>query len=321
MDYFIVFVLVVMSAFFSGLTLGFFSLNKDDLKRKAGLGNLNAKKVYSIRKNGNLLLCTLLIGNVAVNSALSIFLGSIASGVMAGFIATSLIVVFGEIVPQSIFSRYALALGSRFAWLVRIVIFIFYPICFPMAFILDKALGDEMSTVYSKKELIEIIEEHEDSAQSDIDRDDERIIKGALSFSDKVVEDVMIPRSRMYFLSAKKKFTKTLIKEIYNMGHSRVPVYGRNRDDVVGVLFAKDLIMQDWKGKRIMDVMNNKVVYVNEDDNLDSVLNKFQRTRRIMFIVKNKYKEVCGLITVEDLLEEIIGREIVDEFDGNNNNK
>jgi metal transporter CNNM len=317
MEYFIVIALVMMSAFFSGLTLGFFSLNKDDLKRKASLGDVDARKVYNIRKNGNLLLCTLLIGNVAVNSTLSIFLGSIVSGVVAGFVATGLIVVFGEILPQSIFSRYALLLGARFAWVVRVVIFIFYPVCFPLAYVLDKILSDEMSTVYSKKELIEIIDEHENSDFSDIDRDDERIIKGALSFSDKIVHDVMIPRSKMYFLNAKKKFTKTLIREIYKMGHSRVPVYGDNRDDVVGVLFVKDLIMQDWKEKKIIDVMRSSVVYVRDDDNLDTVLNKFQRTKRIMFVVRNEHKEVCGIITVEDLLEEIIGREIVDEFDGN----
>lgn len=316
MEYFIVFCLVGMSAFFSGLTLGFFSLNKDDLKRKAGLGDKTAQKVYDIRKNGNLLLCTLLIGNVAVNSTLSIFLGSIAPGVVAGFIATVLIVVFGEIVPQSVFSRYALVLGAKFVWVVRIFIFIFYPISFPIALVLDNILGDEMSTIYSRKELIEIIEEHEDSEHSDIDQDDERIIKGALSFSDKIVEEVMVPRSQMHFLQDKKRFSKVLIKEIYDIGHSRIPVYGINRDDIVGILFVKDLILQDWKGKKVGDVMNDKVIYIRDTDKLDSVLNKFQKTRRIMFIVRNKYQEVCGLITVEDLLEEIIGEEIEDEFDG-----
>ncbi len=108
MDYFIVILLVVLSRIFSGLTLGFFSLNKDDLERKAELGDERAKKIYKLRKNGNLLLCTLLIGNVAVNSTLSIFLGSIVSGFTAGIMATALIVVFGEIVPQASFSRFAL---------------------------------------------------------------------------------------------------------------------------------------------------------------------------------------------------------------------
>ena len=126
MDYFIVIILVAFSGVFSGLTLGFFSLGKDDLERKAELKDKDAIKVYKIRKDGNLLLCTLLIGNVAVNSAISIFLGSITSGVAAGFIATSLIVIFGEIIPQATFSRYALIVGARLAWLVRLFIFIFF---------------------------------------------------------------------------------------------------------------------------------------------------------------------------------------------------
>ena len=157
MTYIIVFVLILLSALFSGLTLGFFSLNRDDLQRKTKLKDARATKVYKLRQKGNLLLCTLLIGNVAVNSTLSIFLGSIASGFMAGIIATILIVIFGEIIPQATFSRYALVIGAKLTWLVKILIFVLYPVCGPIAWALDKILGDEMPTVYSKHELIKII--------------------------------------------------------------------------------------------------------------------------------------------------------------------
>jgi len=191
MTYLIIVFLIILSGIFSGLTIGFFSLNKSDLKRKAKLNNDIAKKVYAIRKNGNLLLSTLLIGNVAVNSALSIFLGSITSGLLAGILATSLIVIFGEIIPQASFSRNAMFWGYKFSFFVRIVILILYPITFVIAKSLDKILGAELPTIYSKKELIKIIEEHEDSPQSDLDADEEKILKGALTFSDKVAEDIM----------------------------------------------------------------------------------------------------------------------------------
>ncbi|MCK5211744.1 DUF21 domain-containing protein, partial [Candidatus Parcubacteria bacterium] len=180
MDIVIILILVGFSALFSGLTLGFFSLSKDDLERKTKLGDARAKKIYRVRKNGNLLLCTLLIGNVAINSALSIFLGSITSGFLAGITATGLIVIFGEIIPQATFSRYAFELGVRVVWIVRIFIFVLYPICWPLAWLLDKILGDEMPSVYSRKELIKIIEEHEQSGDSKLDEDEEKIIKGAL---------------------------------------------------------------------------------------------------------------------------------------------
>ena len=89
------------------------------------LRDKNAKKAYKIRQQGNLLLCTLLIGNVATNAILSVFLGSVTSGVSAAILATLLIVIFGEILPQAVFSRYALFVGSRFAWLARFFMFIF----------------------------------------------------------------------------------------------------------------------------------------------------------------------------------------------------
>jgi len=161
MQYLIVVVLILFSALFSGLTLGLMGLGADELKRKVSLGDKDAVKVYKVRKNGNLLLTTLLIGNVAVNTTLSIFLGSIAAGLTAGLVATGLIVVFGEITPQAIFSKFALKLGAKTAWLVRIFIFVLYPITYPISWILDKSLGDELPTVYSKKELVKIIEEHE----------------------------------------------------------------------------------------------------------------------------------------------------------------
>jgi len=113
------------------------------------------KKVYPIRSKGNLLLCTLLVGNVAINSAIAIFLGSIASGVAAGLIATGLIVIFGEILPQAVFSRFALVLGAKTVWIVKIFLYILYPICWPIAWMLDKALGEELTTIYSKKRINE----------------------------------------------------------------------------------------------------------------------------------------------------------------------
>jgi metal transporter CNNM len=127
---------------------------------------------------------------------------------VAGFLATALIVVLGEIVPQAVFARYAMKLVHRFVWIAKLFIFLLYPITLPMARTLDKFLGQQMPTVYTKKELIKIIEEHEDSKQSDIDEDEERIIKGALSFSDKKVGDIMTPRTEVFDLQADEKCTK-----------------------------------------------------------------------------------------------------------------
>ena len=315
MDYLIGLLCILLSALFSGLTLGFFSLNKDDLNRKAKLGDLRARKIYRLRERGNLLLCTLLIGNVAVNSTFSIFLGSRISGVLAGVLATFLIVVFGEILPQAFFSRYALNFSSKFTWMVNIFIWVLFPICWPLAKILDKALGEEIYTVYSKRELIKIIEEHEDSADSDIDEDEERIIKGALSFSDKKVGDILTPRTAMFVLSSDRKLDAQTIAEISDSGHSRIPVYQDNPDNIIGTLYVKDLLKIDWQDKKVGDIARDDALFVDIDKKLDDLLNKFKETRHHLFVVLNSYGEISGLVTVEDVVEEIIGEEIVDEFD------
>lgn len=315
MEYIIILVLILFSALFSGLTLGFFSLNKDDLERKAKLGDKRARKVYSLRRNGNQLLCTLLIGNVAVNSALSIFLGNKINGVLAGVLATALIVVFGEIIPQATFSRFALKIGASLSWLVRIMIFILWPVCWPIAALLDRILGDELPVVYSKHELIKLIEDHEDRKESDIDADEERILKGALSFSDKRVRDIMTPRPTMYVLEHDRMMTKKLITEIANSGHSRIPVYKENRDEMVGVLYVKDLIKNNWEKKTVEELARKKVYAVDIDKKLDELMNDFKKIRHHLFVVMNKYGSVAGVVTIEDLIEEILGQEIVDEYD------
>jgi len=314
MIYLITFLLILLSALFSGLTLGFFSLHRDDLKRKVELGHKEAIKVYKLRKRGNLLLCTLLIGNVAVNTTISIFLNSFATGFTAGIISVSLIVVFGEITPQAIFSRYALTLGSKLTWLVWFFIVIFFPICWPLSWMLDKILGKEMSTIYSKKELVKIIEHHEDSTRSDIDFDEEQIMKGVLTYSDKIVSDIMTPIGKVIALEADSRLNIAMIRQIRSYGHSRIPVYKNSINEIIGMLYVKDLVGVELDKKSIKDIIRTKIIHVRSDRKLDNLLNDFKRTRKHIFIVANKAK-VLGIVTIEDVLEEIIGDEIIDEFD------
>jgi metal transporter CNNM len=319
MVYIIVLALILLSALFSGLTLGFFSLNRDDLQRKVKLKDKRAEKVYRIRQKGNLLLCTLLIGNVAVNSALSIFLGSIVSGFLAGIMATALIVIFGEIIPQATFSRYALFFGSKLAWLVRIFIFILYPVCGPIAWTLDKILGDEMPTVYSKHELIKLIEDHENLKESEVDRDEERIVKGALSFSDKIVQDILTPRTTVFALSSDEKLNSKTIMKICRTGHSRIPVYEGKLDNVIGVLYVKDLPAVNCKNKTAGEIARKDILFTDYDKPLDELLDAFKKSRHHLFVVLDEYGGVSGIVTIEDVLEEIIGAEILDEYDKEEN--
>lgn len=307
--------LLILSALFSGLNLGFFTLHQTDLKRKAELGDKKAEKLYRIRKNGNLLLCTLLIGNVTVNSILSIFMGTLTTGVIASFVSICLIVLIGEIIPQALFAHYAMKLSARLTWLVDIFIFVFYPVAKPLSIILDKALGKELPTVYSKKELASIIEQQESAQENTIDLDEKRIMKGALSFSDKTAREVMTPRLAIVSVDFDKELTHENIDSLRESGHSRIPVYKDNPDNIVGILYAKDMIGHDLHGKRAGDLARSTVIFVSPQKRLDDLLNDFKRTRNHLFVVVDNFGGVMGLVTIEDVIEEIIGEEIVDEFD------
>ena len=315
MTYVITFLLLCCSALFSGLTLGLMGLDAHELKRKMDLKDKYAKKIYPIRKRGNLLLTTLLLGNVAVNAALAIFLGTIAAGLVAGIVSTALIFVFGEIVPQAVISRYAMAFGAKTAWIVKILIIILLPLTYPIAWILDKTLGDEMPSVYSRGELLKVIEEHGSSKRSDIDTDEERITRGALTFSDKTAASVMTPNTVVKVLNSKDKLTIKLIKELRESGHSRFPVYKEAQDNIVGILHLHDLLGRNIQGKAVEKFIKKPAVEVATDTPLDDVLNEFIKHHKHLFIVRDEFGGFEGVISVEDILEEIIGTEIIDEFD------
>lgn len=318
MDFLIVAVLVLLSGAFSGLTLGFFSLNLSSLERKMKLGNKMAKKVYPVRKNGNLLLCTLLLGNVAVNSTMSIFLGNIASGLVAGVISTALIVVFGEIIPQAVFSRFALRLGARTVWLVRIFIFILYPIAFPLAKMLDWALGEELATIWDKREIEEIIKHHEDNDGSEIDEDEERILLGALAFSDMTAQMIATPRPVVFTLNQKTVVDHELIKVIKEKGFSRIPVRDTAtiEDKITGVLLVKDLLGIDMNGTHtVADFVRPDVLSVKNDMMLDDLLNHFLKEKMHLACLYDEFGIFMGVVSLEDIIEEILKTEIIDEVD------
>ncbi len=309
----IIIFLLLLSGLFSGLTIGLFSLNKNELQRKAELGDKKSKKVLSIRKNGNLLLCTLLTSNVAVNSVLAIFLGDLTGNLIAGIIATILILIFGEIIPQAVFSRHALNISIKLIWLVKIFIFFLWPLCGPLAKILDKILGEEISTIYSKKELIKIIEEHQDSEKSEIDRDEERIIKGALSFSNKTARQIMTPRKNIYALEANTIINSDQLEKIKERGFSRIPIFKKSLDNIIGIIYVKDLIniKENIKAEKICQ--EDKALRIINNQKLDTLLNLLIQSEIHLAFIKNKQRKLEGLITLEDVIEEIIKQEIIDE--------
>ncbi len=308
--------LLGLSALFSGLTLGLLSLSTFELKRKMELGDKQATIVYPIREKGNELLVSLLVGNVLVNAALTVMLNSFLAGLVAVAAATTLITIFGEILPQAALKKYGLAFGARIAPLINLLLKVLKPISFPLGLLLDATIGDELPTIYSKQELIKILEEHEKSADSEIEADERRIVENALSFGDMPIEEVMTPKSVVVAVEVNEAITTGLMKDLHESGNSRFPVYEDDLDTVVGMLYLRDLVtMSHKREKKASEVMDKKVYFVNENQKLDHALNAFIRTKNHLFIVVNEFQETVGIITIEDILEQIIGKEIVDEFD------
>ncbi len=314
-EYSIVIILLALSALFSGLTLGLMGWDAQELKRKADAGDTDAAAIYPIRKDGNLLLTTLLVGNVLVNAVLSVFLGSITTGLIAVVVATALIVIFGEILPQAIFNRHAIKLGARLTWLVRLFLIVLYPITKPIAVALDKTLGSELPNIYSKQELMKLIEEHEDANESDLDEDEERIIKGALTFSDKKVRDIMTPRTVVHAFEREAVINDALLEEVRDSGLSRFPVYDDEMDSIVGMLYSSQLIGGECIGQKVGEVASSDVRFLQDDLPLDDALQSFIKTHKHLAIVQDEFGGMAGVLTLEDVLEEIIRTEIVDERD------
>jgi metal transporter CNNM len=321
--------LLSLSSIFSGLTLGFLGLDRtgleiimesDDIVNAA-----YAKKIYPIRCQGNLLLCTLILGNVAVNSLLSILMADKVGGTVGFISSTILIVIFGEILPQAICARHALYIGSRAVPLVLIFRFLLYPIAFPLSFILDKVLGEELATTYTTQELLKFLQIH--VHEDKLDHETAATMTGALRYKTITVAEVMTPLKNTFMLSVDEKLNFETIAAIFKTGYSRIPVYELDKNNVIGLLFVKDLIFIDPKDEtpilKFIQVFGRGTHVVWSTDKLGEVLRELKGGRSHMALVrdvvtntdKDPYYEIKGIITLEDIVEEILGQEIVDETD------
>ncbi|MEK7615285.1 MAG: hemolysin family protein [Patescibacteria group bacterium] len=312
---FTVVVLLILGGSFAGLTLAFFSLDRAELERKSALGDKRATRILHVRRRGNELLVTLLLGNVAVSSSIAIIFGEMTSGVVAGILSTALILIFGEIIPQAFCARHALSVAARTTWLIEGLMILFYPISKPIAWILDIVLGQSMTTVWSKRELEHIIQTHEDDPRSGVDADEERILLGALRYSDKTAEQVMTKKEDVFAIPLGMTLGSRLIDQIKKEGYTRIPVYEGDKDNVVGVIYVKDLIGR-VTGAAVTDLIRTDIlVRTTPTRKLDEVLNAMISKHAHMAVVTEKSGRFVGIVTLEDILEEIIGREIHDEND------
>lgn len=312
----VVLALICLSAACSGLNVGVLSLDMADLRRKAKLGNKQALRVLPLRKNVHLLLGSILFTNVAAASAAALVLGEHFNGFVAGAMSTVLLVIFGEVFPQALFSKNALLWSSRFSPLLRLMIFVTYPASKPLQLLLDQLFPRQQSQLQSRHELGLLINEHLEDKTSELDDDEVEIIRGALSLSEKRVRDIMTDIRHTYWLQTDTVLDDARIDEIKEKGFSRIPIFDNKLTKSYGLLLMKDLVDIDFEEKvyRVEDMTLHPTQIVGSMTALDTMFRKFIAAHAHLIPIE-KDDRIIGIVTIEDLIEEIIGHEIEDESD------
>ncbi|XP_071569553.1 unextended protein isoform X1 [Temnothorax nylanderi] len=326
----IILVCLSLSALFSGLNLGLMSIDRTELKILVNTGTEKEKRyaraIQPVRNHGNYLLCSILFSNVLVNSIFTILLDDLTSGIVAVICSTLAIVIFGEISPQAMCSRHGLCVGAKTIYLTKITMLITFPLSYPISKLLDVILGEEIGNVYSRerlKELVKVTTEY-----NDLEKDEVNIISGALELRKKTVLDVMTRIEDVYMLNYNAILDFETVSEIMKSGFSRVPVYENVRTNIVTILYIKDLAFVDPDDnmplKTLCQFYQNPCHFVFEDATLDVMFKQFKEGHKghMAFVqrVNNEgegdpFYEVIGLITLEDVIEELIQAEIIDETD------
>lgn len=312
----IVVALVSLSAIFSGLNIALMSLSKRELQHKAALGDARAQRVLPLRANSHLSLASILFANVAVVSANALVLEDHFSGLIAGLLSTLLIVIFGEVLPQAIFVKSALSFVSFFTPLIWFTTIITYPVSKPLQLILDKVVGHESHPLHSRAELGMLISEHKVGGESELDEDEVGVIEGALQLSEKTVKNIMRPIEEVYWLRQDSILDAKTVDEITQKGYSRIPIFDAELSRCYGVLLMKDMVDIDFDDNPlpVTHFPLHKTRAVGSRTALDTMLKKLTVIRSHLIPVEQNDK-IIGIVTAEDLLEEVIGQEISDETD------
>ncbi|KAI6152705.1 hypothetical protein EDD17DRAFT_1635529 [Pisolithus thermaeus] len=298
-------VLVLLSGVFAGLTLGYMSLDETQLNVLSISGTPQQKryanKIKPIRKNGHLLLVTLLLANMIVNETLPIISDPVlGGGVQSVVVSTVLIVIFSEIIPQSLCTRHGLYLGAKMAHFTQALIYLLGIVAWPVAKLLEYILGPHHGIIYRRAELKELIAMHSSisSLGGDLKTDTVTIIGATLDLQEKVVKQAMTPIEDVFMLSIDSKLDYDLLKKICLTGHSRVPVYeevdvplhssGRPErvKKIIGILLVKHCVLLDpGDSVPLRKLPLNKVPFVPNNESLLGILDKFQEGRSHMAIV------------------------------------
>jgi CBS domain containing-hemolysin-like protein len=313
------FILLLLSAFFSGSEIALFSVNKVRIRKLAEEGLAKAEILNRILERPNRLLATILVGNNLANVGIAsiitsiaiIFFGNRGVGIAIG-VATLMILIFAEITPKALAAKNAERASLFVARPISILIKLFYPVVRGIVLITSpiiKIFGGETKRPFITEEEIQMLVEVGEQ-EGIIEKDEKEMIKGVFKFGDTQAKEVMVPRIDISSIDGNSTVDEAK-KLVVETGYSRTPVYDESIDNVEGFLFSKDLLKETDKGTKVKEIMR-QAYYVPETKKLDEILDEMQEGKTQMAIVVDEYGGTAGLVTLEDLVEEIVG-EILDE--------
>jgi len=326
----ILLVLLICSALISGAEVAFFSLTATDFKVKS-IDNSPTRKLEIVQKllsKPKKLLATILVANNFINIAIVLLFASLSDLLFSGIInqfygisirfilevglVTFLILLFGEILPKIYASRNKVSFSKFMAYPLKGLDTLLSPISNPMQSaikLIELRFGKQKSSI-SVNQLSQALKL---TSEEDTTQEEQKILQGIVTFGNTDTKQVMKPRLDIFALNEKTPY-KNILPEIIKHGYSRIPVYKNNIDTITGILYVKDLLphidseILDWTS------LKRDPYFVPENKKLDDLLNEFKEMKMHLAIVVDEYGGTSGLISLEDIIEEIVG-EISDEFD------
>jgi gliding motility-associated protein GldE len=311
------------SALISAAEVALFGLSQTDLNEMQEKDSSRGKILVQLLDRPKKLLATILIANNAINIGIVLLFSSIGETIFAGIdgtlrfllevvVATFLILMFGEILPKIYANRNRVQFSYFMAVPLKILSTLFTPLSAPMrssTLYLEDKLGKQKSNL-SINHLSQALEL---ASEGDTTKEEQKILEGIVTFGNTDTKQVMRPRIDIFALNEKMKFPEVL-EEIKKNGYSRVPVFSENMDNVLGVLYVKDLLPYiDRKSFSWMSLIREPY-FVPENKKLDDLLLEFQEKKNHLAVVVDEYGGTSGIVTLEDIIEEIVG-DISDEFD------
>ena len=324
-DIILLVILLILSGFISGSEVALFSLSKTEIESKSDLKSF--KIITNLLEKPNKLLATILVVNNLINIAIvilftklgEVLFSAIGSPLIKFFIeivvATFLILLFGEILPKIYASRNNISFSRIIAYPLSILDIIFSPISLPMQKF-SNYIKNKLAIQNSNISIDQISHALDLTRPEDTTKQEQKLLKGIVNFGNIDTSEIMRPRIDIFALDSKLK-SEEVLKSITRTNHSRIPVYDENLDKIIGVLHIKELLpfldKKDFQWKKLL----RKPLFIPENKKLDDLMLEFQEKKVHLAIVVGEYGGTSGLVTLEDVIEEIVG-DISDEFDDDN---